>query len=118
VHSCVRECVIACVVVRACTIPTSGEHKFKCLFMGACLRTSVLACVLAVVRLGVCTCLRARVRVCVCVLVCLLSLSPHLSLSSLPLSSPFLFSLSSFSVSRFLGSVGFLYVVREYERDG
>ena len=116
-HSCVRECVIACVVVRACTIPTSGEHKFKCLFMGACLRTSVLACVLAVVRLGVCTCLRARVRVCVCVLVCLL-LYPPICLSLPSLSLLPLFSLSSFSVSRFLGSVGFLYVVREYERDG
>jgi len=77
------------------------------------------ACVRACCRASRCVymlaCPCACVRVCACVLA---SLSPHLSLSSLPLSSPSLFSLSSFSVSRFLGSVGFLYVVREYERDG
>ena len=77
------------------------------------------ACVCACCRASRCVymlaCPCACVRVCACVLA---SLSPHLSLSSLPLSSPSLFSLSSFSVSSFLGSVGFLYVVREYERDG
>ena len=71
------------------------------------------ACVRACCRASRCVYMLACP--CACVLA---SLSPHLSLSSLPLSSPSLFSLSSFSVSRFLGSVGFLYVVREYERDG
>jgi hypothetical protein len=110
--------VFACVRVRA------GVHKFKCLFVGACVRTSVRACVLAVVRLRVCTCVRALcVCVCVCVCACVLASPPppsvslfRPSLALLPLFSLsllFLF-LGSLSVSGFFSTVGLTtyFVVR------